>query len=913
MDELRRQALEDLEDFLIELFDHAHDHLRRVIRRMPGGAALAAGLPGPTASLTELARGAVHELVRQGRLDAGFFEHLAAALPGRRAAVMALRDEVLAHAASGSPDPGGSRPDAPDVWLQGLPAPARGVFVGRDAELARLDAAWEDPGTRVISIVGWGGAGKSALVHAWLERMRARGWRGARHVYGWSFPAQGTDDAGASADAFLVDALDALGGGAVATPQMRARRLSARMKEHRALLVLDGLEPLQEPPRSLGRAGMLRDLALRSLLSALARDMNGLCVITSRLPVQDLAAQAGGAAPVLPLHRLSAADGAALLAGLGVRGSEAELRAAADEMEGHALTLSLLGTYLCAARDGDVTRRRDLPVLAAADGVDDGKTRQMLAAYDAWLSPRERAVMRLMGLFDRPAGGEALAVLRREPAIAALTDALAGVTGDDWRVALSLLRRAGLLEPESPAAPERLDTHPLVRAYFGEVLRAEQPAAWREAHARLYEHFLAGAPQVVWELADLGRAVDAVVHGCHAGRHAEVYREVYRGRIHRRRYDAITHLGAFGLDLSALAGFFERRWDRPLATLDPTVQAHVLEAVGFDLRALGRLRDALAPLQAALTMDQAAGRYQSAAAVAADLAGTYLLLGNIAEALARARAAVDLAEQSNDEYERLGRRTNLAEVLHHAGERDESAALFVEAEKLQARRQREYPLLYGHQGARYCALLLDLAAPLDGTALRVDGLAGPALAEARQRCVAVRKRVETTLGWARARGLTPFSVGLDHLTLGRAHLGLWLAARARGVPAEAPDVVAHRNQAAASLDLAVDELRQSGRDEELPRALLARAGLRRFLGDGHGAEIELGEVEEIAERSGMRLLGCDAHLERARLALAGGATGAARVHTEAARAIIADTGYRRRDRELAALDTALMTAENRSS
>jgi hypothetical protein len=51
------------------------------------------------------------------------------------------------------------------------------------------------------------------------------------------------------------------------------------------------------------------------------------------------------------------------------------------------------------------------------------------------------------------------------------------------------------------------------------------------------------------------------------------------------------------------------------------------------------------------------------------------------------------------------------------------------------------------------------------------------------------------------------------------------------------DVVAHREQAEQAeqaehaLDLAVDELRQSGRDDTLPRALLARAGLRRFLDD----------------------------------------------------------------------------------
>jgi hypothetical protein len=36
-------------------------------------------------------------------------------------------------------------------------------FVRREAELARLDAAWEDPGIHVLTLVAFGGVGKSAL------------------------------------------------------------------------------------------------------------------------------------------------------------------------------------------------------------------------------------------------------------------------------------------------------------------------------------------------------------------------------------------------------------------------------------------------------------------------------------------------------------------------------------------------------------------------------------------------------------------------------------------------------------------------------------------------------------------------------------------------------------------------------
>ena len=45
---------------------------------------------------------------------------------------------------------------------------------------------------------------------------------------------------------------------------------------------------------------------------------------------------------------------------LGVKGSEAELRSASDEFNGHCLALTLLGTYLTHAYDGDVRHRKEV-------------------------------------------------------------------------------------------------------------------------------------------------------------------------------------------------------------------------------------------------------------------------------------------------------------------------------------------------------------------------------------------------------------------------------------------------------------------------------------------------------------------------------------------------------------------------
>jgi len=83
---------------------------------------------------------------------------------------------------------------------------------GRDTELAGLDEAWDAPATHVLTIVAWGGVGKTSLVIDWMARRSAAGWAGFERVFDWSFYSQGTREQGAaSADAFVAKALEFFG------------------------------------------------------------------------------------------------------------------------------------------------------------------------------------------------------------------------------------------------------------------------------------------------------------------------------------------------------------------------------------------------------------------------------------------------------------------------------------------------------------------------------------------------------------------------------------------------------------------------------------------------------------------------------------------------------------------------------
>ena len=770
------------------------------------------------------------------------------------------------------PPPGGAGPA--EVSTHRLPH-CGPHFVGRDADLAWLTAAWRDPAVTIASLIAWGGEGKSTIARYWLDALQARGWDGAARVYAWSFHSRGAgEDRQESADLFIDQMLRWLGDPTPeqGDPSEKGERLAGLIKRQRTLLILDGVEPLQHPPGQW--PGAFKDLALRVLLECLADGMDGLCLVTSRLDLTDLNDRPH-AVRSRPVERLSTEAGVEFLAALRVKGEPEELAAAVEEYAGHALALRLLGGYLATVEGGDIRRRGVIGGLTTAE--DGGAhARRVMAAYERWLPPADVAVLRLVGLFDRAAEPAAVEALRASPVIEGLTDAIAGLGHREWQTAVSHLRDLGLLARE---VGDTLDAHPLVREHFAGRLRTEAPAAWQTGHERLYRHFEAAAAEdQPATLAGLEPLFRAVLHGCAAGRYEEVLGEVYWRRIRRESVFYTTRkLGAFAADLAALAAFFEVPWQRPQRALSADNQAWVLGAAGFALRALGRLAEAEAPLAAGLAFVVKQTDWWNAAAGTSTLAELLLILGRLGGAPAapgaieRAREAVAHADRSGDGFRRMGMRTILADALHQRGRTAEARTLFVEAERLQAEQQPELPLLYSVQGYRYGDLLLTLGEPAEA-----------------------RRRAEKTMVWSRQSGLGLLTIALDHLLLGRAAL-------ATAPDPEHPDFALARHH----LDAAVTGLRKAGQMHEQPRGLLARAALHRLAADWPAARRDLAEAHRIATRGGMRLFLADHHLESARLHLAIGDLPAARAAYTAARAEVEAIGYHRRLPELDVLATKL--------
>jgi tetratricopeptide (TPR) repeat protein len=710
---------------------------------------------------------------------------------------------------------------------------------------------------------------RQLLAGAYGARRLSR--RGARLCV--VFLQSGTNDRAVSADQFIEAALTWFGDPDPnnGSPWDKGERLAQLVAIHRTLLILDGLEPLQNPPGA--DEGRLKDQALQSLLRSLAAHNRGLCVISTRVRVADLAPFETTTAPRIDLETLSPEAGAQVLAAQGVKGAENELKRTSAEFGGHSLALTLLGSYLMDVYGGDIMRRTEVGELES-DVRYGGHAQRVMASYEKWFGEgAELSVLRILGLFNRPADKGSIDALRAAPAIPGLTDALQVLSDAQWQQVLAKLRRAKLLAAPSDKQSGTLDTHPLVREHFGHQLKRDNPDAWREGNSRLYEHLTRTTKEFPDTLEEMAPLFAAIAHGCEASRHQEVLDGVYFRRISRGEENFHTNiLGANNADLAILANFFIQPWYLPVDGLTEDDKSFVLNNAGFVLSALGRLVEAVQAIQASLEVRISKGYWVGAAISADNLSRLYLTTGDLRQALKYAQDSIKFVDRSSDAFLQATIRTTQATILHQAGQLLEADAEFHKAEEM-LRASSEFRFLITLAGYQFCDLLLD-----------------------QEKYQEVLARVALTLKLAEQGNLI-FEAALEHLSLGQAHL---LRVRQEGT--------SDFSKASVHLNKAVEGLRQSEILIYLPRGLLARAELYRVKGWANRTRTDLDEAMGIAQRGSMGLHEADCHLGYARLYLARGEGEKARESWETARGMIERMGYHRRDKDVREIEEQLKAA-----
>lgn len=784
-----------------------------------------------------------------------------------------------------------------------LPTTFANQLFGRNEAMADLFKAWDSQGrqkTNIIVLDAMGGTGKTALIHHFMQAMRAADWCGAEAVYVWSFYSQGTDATRrGSAEEFLAKALAWFGddGAALPTQHDKGVRLAELVSSRRTLLVLDGLEPLQYAAgrsgggrTARGIAGSLKEPGLAALMKQLAADNPGLLIVTTRLQIPELTSFPKPIVITYPLQRIATEPGIALLKSLGVRGPWRLLKETVEEYRGHALALTNLGRYLATHHRGNVRRRDTVPAVVALGGQQERDPFRVMMAYETLLqreikqqrprwksrpsedsaAAKQLALLFLVGLFDRPAERPAVEAVLADPAIPGFTDGLASLTRQQWDTAANALRDLGLLAPKARGAEDELDAHPLVREYFGARLSTDFKAAWRTAHTRLWRHYdaVSGCGESD-AFEDMMLVADAITHAALAGElHAAV--ELYEKRIRRK----ISGKGLYSFNISVLLNFFEEPWLRVKSDIAQVKQSMLLADAQMSLRSCGRLAEASEALEANCAVLKERKEWRLHVDQRVELIQVLISLGHLEKAITEASSALEVADEHQIQSQKPDIFCFLGHAYHMMGNLKAAERAFKESTAAARTREDQSRRLSSFRQFALNEFYLDRGSK------KVVRTWTRRTLEAAEREIA-------------KRGVR--ASALDKLSLGRLSI---LEAEAQTDPQAREQ---HFSEARRYIEQSLFDLRNSNQLDELPRALVLRAILCRQMGNHEHAQSDVVEALQICEHSSMPLLYIDCCLEAARLELASGqriGTAAAAEYLDNAERLLGETKYERRRTEL---------------
>src|SRR6266568_4861052 len=301
---------------------------------------------------------------------------------------------VTAHALA-SLSGGGPRVDWGD-------APDVSSFYGRAWELDLLSQWLIEERCRVVSVLGQGGIGKSALatqvMHRVAQDFEVVIWRSLRDV--------------PSCEVLLDDCLQVLAPQALrdASSSLESRQnfLLDCLRSRRVLLVYDNLESFLQEGEDGGRVRAGYEGFARVLRRVAQTEHQSCWLLTSREKPADLVPLEGNHAPVrtLRLAQLDAEACQQLLAEKGVTGSTSEQMRLIDVYAGNPLALKIVAQTIVELFEGQI-----VPLLEQGEVVFGG-VRTLLDGQYARLSMVEQSVLQWLAILREPANlQELLAVL----------------------------------------------------------------------------------------------------------------------------------------------------------------------------------------------------------------------------------------------------------------------------------------------------------------------------------------------------------------------------------------------------------------------------------------------------------------------------------------------------------------------
>jgi tetratricopeptide (TPR) repeat protein len=331
-------------------------------------------------------------------------------------------------------------------------------YKGRIHDFAKLNRLSNDPDTRIISITGIGGQGKTSMVGRWLKKERDENLAQIPVFY-WSFYEDldvakfleqfvgfcrpiihdfGKEEPGADSISIILDIF----------------------KNGRVLLVLDGLEMLQVDS-SRSNHGSINDSLLNSFLQVWLRSRHKwLMILTSRFHFPQLGRYSGISFHNIDLVRLSQDDGVSLLEKLNIFGDQNLLKTYVDNLYGHPLALRVLAGTVKKSCYGDLAQFKGEEILTEGDGLSE-KLKRLLNYYEQQLKNGQKELMGILSFFKRPVETDHfVAFLGKAKSMENTPLAMANAFTIEQQ--LNLLIDDFLIEKTD----EGITTHPVIRDYF---------------------------------------------------------------------------------------------------------------------------------------------------------------------------------------------------------------------------------------------------------------------------------------------------------------------------------------------------------------------------------------------------------------------------------------------------------------
>jgi len=345
---------------------------------------------------------------------------------------------------------------------------AETLFYGRQRELDLLSEWVIEERCRVVSVLGQGGIGKSALatqvMHRVAEGFEVVIWRSLRDV--------------ASCEALLDDCLQVLApqelGGISSSLESRQGLLLECLRSRRVLLVYDNLESFLEEGEESGHMRPGYEGFARVLRRVAETEHQSCLLLTSREKPGELVPLEGSRAPVraLRLGRLDAQACEQLLTERGVVGSTSEQLRLVEAYAGNPLALKIVARTIVELFEGQIP-----PFLEQGEVVFGG-VRELLDEQYARISALEQSVLLWLAILREPVTLQELLAVLSVP-----------LPRSQVLQAVESLHRRSLLERGQRQGSFTL--HSVVMEYVTTRLIAEVTGEIKQGHfSRLIEHGL---------------------------------------------------------------------------------------------------------------------------------------------------------------------------------------------------------------------------------------------------------------------------------------------------------------------------------------------------------------------------------------------------------------------------------------